>query len=291
MRRALFHESNSVSQRIAAPFLEVYPFQPATALWRATEIAVLVKSGLPQGRGLDVGCGDGHLTGIVLEHLEHGGAREVVGFDPDPAEIELARATGLYRELICCGGDKVPLPDGSFDWALSNSVLEHIPDVRPVLAETARLLRAGGEFVFTVPAPDFHRLLRGPIAGKRDRAAYLAELDRRLAHFYYWDVAQWTRELGAVGLEVTQTKPYLNRPQTRRWEAISRVTAGALMLLTGRKKRPIEVQRSLGMRREGLRMPAPLARKVGAALGHGMDVNALETRAGSCLLVRAVKRG
>ena len=277
----------ALAHQLLPHFLEVYPFQPATALWRATEIAVLVKSGLPEGRGLDVGCGDGHLTGIVLEHC---GARPVVGFDPDPAEIELARATRLYQELICCGGDDVPLPDGSFDWALSNSVLEHIPDVRPVLAETARLLRAGGEFVFTVPAPDFHRLLRGPIVGRRDRAAYLAEMDRRLAHFYYWDAAQWTRELEAVGLEVVQTTPYLNRPQMRRWEAISRVTAGVLMLLTARRKRPIEVQRSLGMRRAGLRMPAPLASKMAAMLSHGVDVAALETRAGSCLLVRAVKR-
>ncbi len=278
--------NSHLADRLLPHFLEVYPFQPATALWRATEIAVLVRAGLPRGRGLDVGCGDGHLTGIVLEHC---GAREVVGFDPDAAEIELARATGLYSELHLCGGDDVPLPDASFDWALSNSVLEHIPDVRPVLAETARLLKTGGEFVFTVPAPGFHRLLRGPIVGQRDRAGYLAELDRRLAHFYYWDAAQWTRELAAVGLRVTVAKPYLNRPQTRRWEAISRVTAGVLMVLTARRKRPIEVQRTLGMRRAGLRMPAKLARRLGAALAHGVDVSALDTRAGSCLLVRAVK--
>ena len=275
-----------LASRLLRHFLEVYPFQPATALWRATEIAVLVREGLPPGRGLDLGCGDGHLTGIVLEHC---GAREIVGIDPDPAEIELARATDFYSELHNCGGDDVPLPDASFDFILSNSVLEHIPDVRPVLAESARLLRVGGEMIFTVPAPDFHRLLRGPIVGKRDRADYLAELDRRLAHFYYWNAEQWTRELGNVGLKVVVAKPYLNRAQTRRWEAISRITAGALMLMTGKKKRPIEVQRSLGMRREGMRMPAPAARVLGALLAHDVNVNALDARAGGCLLVRAVK--
>ena len=279
-------KSSQLAAALLPHFLEVYPFQPATALWRATEIAVLVGQGLPPGRGLDLGCGDGHLTGIVLEHC---GAREMVGIDPDAAEIELARASQIYAQLLQCGGDAVPLPDASFDFVLSNSVLEHIPDVRPVLAESARLLRAGGELIFTVPAPDFHRLLRGPIVGRRDRAAYLAELDRRLAHFYYWDAARWRAELCAVGLQMTVAKPYLNRAQTWRWEAVSRVTAGVLMLLTRKNSGPSKCSAPWECAAADCECPKFWRARLGAALSHQVNLNALDARVGSCLLVRAVK--
>ena len=82
-------------------FLHVYPFQPATGVWRSAEIAALLEHGLPEGVGLDVGCGDGLLTGIINERLE--GSRTWVGIDPDPEEIALASETGLYSECIATG--------------------------------------------------------------------------------------------------------------------------------------------------------------------------------------------
>ncbi|HVM93461.1 MAG TPA: hypothetical protein VMT67_11650, partial [Terriglobales bacterium] len=42
------------------------PYQPATNYWRAFEIEEVVRYGFPSGRGLDVGCGDGHLMGIIF---------------------------------------------------------------------------------------------------------------------------------------------------------------------------------------------------------------------------------
>ncbi len=278
-------------------FLEVYPFQPATAIWRAVEIATLAEAGLPAGRGLDLGCGDGLLTSLVLEACgaadsEHEISGDLVGIDPDPAEIELARASGIYRELFTAGGDAIPQPDGSFDWVLSNSVLEHIPDVAPVLADAARVLKMGGQCVLTVPSTGFHRLLRGPLyfsAHGAARREYLCEIDRRCAHFYYWDEAKWRAELGRVGLELVEARPYLNRAQTQRWETISRFTAGLLVLAFRGKKRPIEIQRTLGMRTPGRQMPPQLAQILARLLSFGVRLDAPRPKTGACLLLRAVK--
>jgi SAM-dependent methyltransferase len=41
--------------------------------------------------------------------------------------------------------------DGSFDLVVSNDVLEHVNDPQQALRETFRVLRAGGEFLLTVP--------------------------------------------------------------------------------------------------------------------------------------------
>jgi SAM-dependent methyltransferase len=42
-------------------------------------------------------------------------------------------------------------PDASLDVIISQEVLEHVPDVDPAIAESARVLRPGGRFLFTVP--------------------------------------------------------------------------------------------------------------------------------------------
>ncbi len=231
-----------------------------------------------------MGCGDGLLTRIILEQS---GRREIVGVDPDPAEVAQASTLGIYSALHVAGGESVPEPEGSFDWVLSNSVLEHIPNLDPVLKEVARLLRPGGEFVFTVPGPEFHACLRGSLTG-RSRIQYLRHLDERLAHFRYWGRAEWDAALASRGLRVQSTSEYLTQSEVRRWESVSRVTAGALYVLARRKRRPIEIQRSLGMRRPGARLPWPLARSMAALVSMGLDGDRPSHRYG-CLLVRAAK--
>lgn len=227
--------------------------------------------GLPPGRGLDLGCGDGLLTMIVLEET---GPREIVGVDPDPAETAQARELGIYAAVHTCGGSDVPEPDASFDWVLSNSVLEHIGTIEPVLAEVARLLRPGGEFIFTVPGPGFHACLRGPLLPGSSRDAYLQHLDQRLAHRRYWGPAEWGPALESHQLRMNGAVSYLDPRSVRRWESISRLTAGVLYGLAGGRAQPIEIQRRLGMRRSGARMPLPLARSLATVLGAGLGPSA-----------------
>lgn len=96
---------------------------------------------------LDLGCGGGFMA----EPLARRGAR-VTGVDPSVASLEAARkhaqAQGLdidYREGI---GEAIPLEDRSIDRVVCMDVLEHVQDLKKVLAEVRRVLRPHGLFFF-----------------------------------------------------------------------------------------------------------------------------------------------
>lgn len=270
-------------------FVGAYPAQPATAFWRAIEIGVLARRGLPEGLGLDLGCGDGILTDILLRHT---GARTLVGVDPDPLETEAAARFPFYRRVHTCPGDRIPEPDASFDFVLSNSVLEHIPDLEATIAEVARLLRKDGRFVFTVPGPGFHDNLAGSVLPFVDRVTYIGTIDRRLAHRHYLSPAQWRAMCARNGLVLDACRGYLDGRETRRWETLSRMTGGLLYAVFGERRRPIEIQRRLGARdlQNKTRLPAPMARALAGLLSVGVPVDAnasawIAPESASCLLV------
>src|SRR5439155_24006913 len=76
---------------------------------------------LPDVRGLDVvelGCGTAYFSAWLAKR----GARPV-GVDPTPAQLATARRvqreTGIEFQLVEAAAESVPLPDASFDLALS----------------------------------------------------------------------------------------------------------------------------------------------------------------------------
>jgi len=100
--------------------------------------------------GLDVvelGCGTAYFSAWLAKR----GARPV-GVDPTPAQLETARRmqreTGIEFPLVEAAAESVPLPDSSFDLALSEygASLWAVPE--RWLDEAARLLRPGGRLVF-----------------------------------------------------------------------------------------------------------------------------------------------
>ena len=98
------------------------------ALYRVLECQILASQSFERPL-LDIGCGDGVLARVLFDDPID------LGIDPDADEIAKARATGSFRELIVCPGDRVPKPGESFRTVLSNSTLEHIPEVEPVLRD------------------------------------------------------------------------------------------------------------------------------------------------------------
>ncbi|HEX9091051.1 MAG TPA: class I SAM-dependent methyltransferase [Anaerolineales bacterium] len=118
------------------------------AMLRAVEAQFYQEYDLPAPT-LDVGCGDGHFASLTFDRqLE-------VGLDPWAGPIHRAVRYGGYRSLVQADGGRMPFPDGHFASALSNSVLEHIPSVRAVLAELRRVLQPGAIFLFCVPNPRY----------------------------------------------------------------------------------------------------------------------------------------
>ncbi len=107
---------------------------------------------LPDVAGKDVielGCG----TAYQSAGLTRLGAR-VVGVDVTPAQLATARAMqeqfGLEFPLVEASAEEVPLPDASFDLAVSEYGASIWCDPYRWIPEAARLLRPGGELVFLV---------------------------------------------------------------------------------------------------------------------------------------------
>ncbi len=126
--------------------------------------------------GLDVvesGCG----TAYFAARLARRGAR-VVGVDPTPAQLETARRqmteTGLEFPLVEAPGEAVPLPDASFDLALSEHGAAVWADPYRWIPEAARLLRPGGRLVFLHGTPLAHLCYPqvGPITTELHRSYF-----------------------------------------------------------------------------------------------------------------------
>lgn len=242
------------------------PFQPATSIWRATELALIINTPFPEGRGLDLGCGDGTILKRILDHV---GPRDVTGIDLDPRETEAAHALGLYTAVHTGPGSEIPEPDNAFDFVFSNSVLEHIPELEPVFAEVARVLKPGGIFYFTVPSVTFPDLLYGPLLPGADRPAYNEMIRKRIAVEHYFSIEQCTAWMNEAGLSLKETIPYFSRKVTRRWEFVARITSGLLYQIVGQRKQPIEIQHTLKIRTRRRGILAAFAVQAVTLLGKG----------------------
>jgi SAM-dependent methyltransferase len=182
------------------------------ALLRATE-ARFYRDLLPLAEpALDVGCGDGHFAAVALAA---GGRTLAAGIDPSAESLREARARGAYRVPARALGGSLPFADGFFATVVSNSVLEHIPDLDPVLAEMARVLRPGGRFIFCVPSDHFVDLLLFPAWLRRLRweggaRAYERYFNRISRHHHCDGPEQWRARLTSAGLEIVESFYYFS---------------------------------------------------------------------------------
>jgi SAM-dependent methyltransferase len=96
---------------------------------------------------IELGCGTAYFGAWLAKR----GAR-VTGVDVTPAQLETARRCrdqlGIEMELVEANAEDVPLPDASFDLALSEYGASIWCDPYKWIPEAARLLRPGGELVF-----------------------------------------------------------------------------------------------------------------------------------------------
>lgn len=106
---------------------------------------------------LDLGCGLGHLAAAA----EEAGAT-AVGLDRDPAILAAGRReVGPFR-AVCGDALSLPFRSGSYDWALSNQVIEHVETPAAFLLEARRVLRPGGRLLLTTPNRRAHLVTRRP---------------------------------------------------------------------------------------------------------------------------------
>ena len=97
----------------------------------------------PGLRWIDVGCGNGAFTELLVERCA---AAEVQGIDPSDAQLTFARARPAARVAEFRQGDAMALPfsEGRFDAAIMALVIFFVPDPGKGVAEMARVVRPGG---------------------------------------------------------------------------------------------------------------------------------------------------
>jgi SAM-dependent methyltransferase len=212
--------------------------EPHWGIWHIPESEVHL---LPDVSGMDVielGCG----TAYVSAWLARRGARPT-GIDNSPKQLETARALqqefGIEFPLILGNAENVPLPDESFDLAISEYGAAIWADPYKWIPEAARLLRPGGQLIFlgngtlfmlTVPDTD----AEGPASDRLIRDYFgmhrfeWPEEDSVEFHLGYGD---WIRVLRANGFEIedmvelrpppeaTTRFPYVTADWAQRWPA------------------------------------------------------------------------
>ena len=179
----------------------------------------------PHPRVLDMACGTGSQALAWAER----GAR-VVGIDFDRALLELGRgraaepdhvarraaAGAPTPQWVCGDARRLPFADGRYDVVFCNSLLEHVPAWRPVLAEIGRVLAPGG--VAVVYTTNRHCPLQQevnhfpfyswlPEAMKRPILGWIMRHRRDLVNYTDFPAVNWftfpamRRAFAGVGLE------------------------------------------------------------------------------------------
>lgn len=180
------------------------------ALLRAVESRFYQDLALPEPV-LDVGCGDGHFAAMALDDRP-----PMIGVDPWWPPLRESARRRVYRAAIQSAGAALPFPSEHFASAISNSVLEHIPDLDPVLADVNRVLRPGGRFVFCVPSDNFLPFLsvsRGlRRLGLRGLGSVYERFFNRISRHYHTDDPQsWAERLHRAGFSIEQHWYYFSR--------------------------------------------------------------------------------
>jgi SAM-dependent methyltransferase len=145
---------------------------------------------------LELGCGTGKNSEWLALYARHLLCLEFSASLLEKARARLAETrhvTFLHHDVR----DTWPVPEASRDRIVSNLVLEHIQDLRPLFVQVARVLRPGGSFVLSEVHP--FRQLQGA-------QARFVRVDTtqtvQLAMFQH-DVAEYVNAGLAAGLTLT----------------------------------------------------------------------------------------
>jgi SAM-dependent methyltransferase len=209
--------------------------EPTWGIWSVPESELRV---LPDVEGLDaieLGCG----TAYVSAWLARRGARPV-GVDTSAAQLANARRFqaefGLDFPLLAASAEDVPLPDASFDLAISEYGASIWCDPTRWVPEAGRLLRPGGRLIFLVngtlamlTAPDEDGVPSGESLLRPYFGMGRFEWPDQASVEFHLGYGDWIRLLRRTGFEIedllevrpsddAETRfPYVTLEWARRW--------------------------------------------------------------------------
>lgn len=169
----------------------------------------------PGDRVLDLACGTGDVAAEILRRWP---GSSVVGVDPAPEMLRLAKVKVPTLETIRCSAEKLPFPDASFDAVTVAFGLRNFGDRGLGLTEIGRVLRPGGQLAVLEfaqphqgPLQWFYRWYLGSalpvIGGLLSRSAAYRYLPESIDAFPVPD--DLIAELGRYSLDVTERHSWL----------------------------------------------------------------------------------
>jgi 2-polyprenyl-3-methyl-5-hydroxy-6-metoxy-1,4-benzoquinol methylase len=112
-------------------------------------------AGLTRGRVLDLGCGAGYGTEIILDLADPDTVSEVVGIDISDESILYARDMYGYRKAHFDVADirhpALPERYGLFDTIICFETIEHLEEDEAVVQNIARMLKPDGLLIISTP--------------------------------------------------------------------------------------------------------------------------------------------
>jgi len=114
--------------------------------------AALVRRYAPPGGGrlLELGCGLGHLLGLLQDDFG------CVGIDIAEYSIEQMKQNAPRAEgIVMSADDLIRFGDGEFTTVVALHLVEHLPDPANAIRQVNRILRQDGLFLFATPNPGY----------------------------------------------------------------------------------------------------------------------------------------
>ncbi len=197
---------------------------PSTVLYRAIELKQIYEACKYiefRQPSVDIGCGDGKIAEILFDK------KLTYGIDNGEAkDYQIAIDKKRYDKVLLESAEKMSLPDTSVNFAFSNSVLEHIPNIEAVFRETSRVLIGGGYFVFTTPTKYFKEYISlsktlNVIGLNTINRLYSECRNKALNHYHLHDHQYYSRLLKQYGLEVMDYSYAVSERTLKMWDMMA----------------------------------------------------------------------
>ncbi|MCX6353700.1 MAG: class I SAM-dependent methyltransferase [Candidatus Aureabacteria bacterium] len=169
---------------------------------------------------MDIGCGDGFFGSYLFKDRN-----QIIdlGVDLNLRRAQKAKNSGGYREILTCNASDIPYPDAHFQSIFSNCVFEHMPNLVEVFMEIRRLLKPGGNYIFTTHSNYYNDYLSTVRFLRRLKCNSLASLyikfiNAMFKHFNCLSPEEWQKKLNKAGLALVHYEYYLGPSTLGAWD-------------------------------------------------------------------------